>query len=105
MRRLLEQRRFEEALHELQLAALERPKDLNLLLDVAAAAGQAGNFAVAADALERALQLAPDNAATHSNLGIVRAQRGDRSGAIEAFKRAVELDPANATQQPPPTVV
>lgn len=42
---------------------------------------------------ERAIEIAPRDAASHKALGFVRSAREDFPGAIAAYHRAVELDP------------
>ncbi len=42
---------------------------------------------------QRAVQLAPKDAATHKALGFVRSVRGDFPGALAAYRTAVSLDP------------
>jgi tetratricopeptide (TPR) repeat protein len=44
-------------------------------------------------ALRQALQLAPNNAFTHLNLGTALFQTGDASGALTEFREAVRLSP------------
>jgi len=43
--------------------------------------------------LRLAVQLAPNNAAYHSNLGYALQLALDHAGAISEYKRAIELDP------------
>jgi tetratricopeptide (TPR) repeat protein len=54
-----------------------------------------GRLAEAEVALHRALELAPENAATHDALGHVLAQEGDLAAAVAAYERAVTLVPQN----------
>jgi len=56
----------------------------------------AGRFDASRTILLRALQLAPDDARTHFNLGLLEARRGNRDGAIRHFDSALRLDPSNA---------
>jgi len=46
-------------------------------------------------AIERALELAPDNADYHVGRGHLLYRLGEFAAAAEAFNRAAELDPAN----------
>jgi Flp pilus assembly protein TadD len=48
----------------------------------------------AAQDFDRAIALAPDNAAAFGASGVARMCTGDRAGARRAFERALELDPA-----------
>lgn len=51
----------------------------------------------AAEYYQRALQLKPDVAATHANLGAVYQALGQEDAALSAFNLAAELDPKNET--------
>jgi tetratricopeptide (TPR) repeat protein len=57
------------------------------------------NWPAAITALRQALQLAPDNAFTHLNLGTALFQTGDAVGALAEFREAVRLSPALAKAQ------
>ena len=48
----------------------------------------------AAQDFDRAIALAPDNAAAFGASGVARICTGDRAGARRAFERALEIDPA-----------
>jgi len=50
----------------------------------------------AVDALRQALELAPDNAFTHLNLGTALFETGDAGGALAQFQEAVRLSPGLA---------
>ncbi|HEY0229723.1 MAG TPA: tetratricopeptide repeat protein [Dokdonella sp.] len=58
-------------------------------------AGAAGDFARAAQALQQAVQLAPTDAATLSDLGYARLRDGDVDGARVPLMKAAELDQSN----------
>jgi len=51
------------------------------------------NFDVAAQRLERARKLAPQDAHIHNLLGILASSRGDSARAIAELRQAAELDP------------
>src|SRR5918992_902547 len=53
------------------------------------------NFDPAADRLERARSLAPDNGDIQYLLGLLESSRGRTIEAIAALRKAVELDPNN----------
>ena len=53
------------------------------------------NFDVAAERLERARSLAPDNDQIHYLLGLLESSRGRSSEAIAALRKAVEINPKN----------
>jgi predicted O-linked N-acetylglucosamine transferase (SPINDLY family) len=57
---------------------------------------QAGRLAEAADAYRRVLDLRPDHAATHFNLGQILFGQGKADEAAAAFARAVALKPDDA---------
>jgi len=50
----------------------------------------------AQELLERAVALAPTEAESWNDLGVVRVRRGQLTLGIEAFERAISLQPANA---------
>ncbi len=52
-----------------------------------------GDFALAEARLNQVLKLAPEFAAAHGNLGVLRRRRGDTSGALDAYRQALALDP------------
>jgi tetratricopeptide (TPR) repeat protein len=47
--------------------------------------------------LQRAIQLVPDDADTHCDLGTALRRRGDVAGAVARYQRALELRPAHLT--------
>lgn len=55
--------------------------------------GRAGRTAEAAEAMQRAVRLDPDDGALWFALGRARLASGDRGGAADAFRRALDLDP------------
>jgi len=46
--------------------------------------------------IRRALEIAPDYADAHNNLGNILKERGDRAGARAAYQRVIELNPDHA---------
>jgi len=58
-------------------------------------AGARGDYAQAAQDLQRAVQLAPTDAQMLGDLGYARMRAGDRAGARVPLGKAAELDPAN----------
>lgn len=58
---------------------------------------QAGELALAATAFRQALELAPEFAEAHANLGYVLDQSGDLAEAEACYLRALALAPDNAT--------
>jgi predicted O-linked N-acetylglucosamine transferase (SPINDLY family) len=57
---------------------------------------RAGTLVAAAGQLQKALELKPDYAGAHMNLGAVFSDLGDREGALEHGLEAVERDPERA---------
>jgi len=55
---------------------------------------EAGMFKDATDRFRTALQLMPDSAEAHNNLGIALASQGELGAAIDQFQRALTLQPA-----------
>lgn len=53
----------------------------------------AGDFDSADKLLSAALKLAPDFAAAHGNLGVLRRRRGDIPGAIDEYRQALAIEP------------
>jgi Flp pilus assembly protein TadD len=58
-------------------------------------AGASGDFSRAAQQLQEAVQLAPTDAPTLSDLGYARLRQGDVSGARVPLMKAAELDHTN----------
>ena len=57
-------------------------------------AAAAQDWTESADLYRQALELEPNNAGLHNNLGVVLRRQGDLNGAIEAYRRTLELDPS-----------
>ena len=53
------------------------------------------NYDVAAERLQRARDLAPENSNIHYLVGLLESSRGNTAQAITELRKAVELDPAN----------
>jgi cytochrome c-type biogenesis protein CcmH/NrfG len=60
------------------------------------ARGHAGDLTGAIVAFQQVLELDPQSATGHVNLGLALEAAGRIDGAIEAYERAVRLEPANA---------
>jgi Flp pilus assembly protein TadD len=54
---------------------------------------QQNQLAEALACYERAIELAPDHARAHNNIGVIRQQWGDPQAAQAAYRKAVEADP------------
>ncbi|MDE1462726.1 tetratricopeptide repeat protein [Spartinivicinus poritis] len=61
------------------------------LLQLSAASGHLGNFAMARKLIDRCIQIAPDSQGAWYNLGWLHVNDGDYQQAIEAYKRVLEL--------------
>lgn len=79
-----------------EAAAPAGGNDLDSLRAQAREHWNAGNFAGAAAAYERAATVAPRNAAVFMGLGSARYRMNDYPGAVRAYERAVELAPRNS---------
>jgi tetratricopeptide (TPR) repeat protein len=55
-----------------------------------------GKLKLAEEALKRAVTIAPNDAFSHSTLGIVYYIEGSRDLALQELNRALAIDPANA---------
>lgn len=71
------------------------PDPIHLLIADGNRAEAAGDFVAACGHYRRAVELAPDNASAHLNLGIGLDAIGNADGARESFERALALDPAD----------
>jgi len=60
---------------------------------------QAGDPHAAAKCFQQVIQLFPDLAEAHGNLGVAREAQGDRSGAERAYRQALRLDPEHLQMQ------
>ena len=56
-------------------------------------AAERGALGEAAELLRKALEAAPNDAATWNSLGVVLVRQGEWKDGVEAFKRAVRLEP------------
>ena len=62
------------------------------LFDVAIQLAQKKQFDAAVPAWRKALELSPDDARAHNNLGVALAENGKIDGAIAEYRRSLELD-------------
>lgn len=77
-------------------AARPRGPDPHALFARALASQEAGDFGQAETLWKRLIAAAPDQAAPHTNLGIVYRSRGKLEDAIHEYEAALRLDPADA---------
>lgn len=68
--------------------------ELRQAVDAGLKAKQAGDLKTAAQEFRRVVQLAPNLAASHSNLGAVYFEQQDYPNAIPSLQKALELNPA-----------
>jgi tetratricopeptide (TPR) repeat protein len=64
-----------------------------IMLFIALSLSEMGIYSEAKEVYLRLLELDPDNAQAHSNLGLVYKDDGDIDSAISHFNRALEIDP------------
>ncbi|MFO0946035.1 MAG: tetratricopeptide repeat protein [Planctomycetota bacterium] len=81
------------AVEQLQLARKIRPRDVDVLNDLALGLMRAGNLAEANQHLSTALDLEPNLATTYLNLGRIEQAQGDFAGALDRYKSALRLSP------------
>jgi tetratricopeptide (TPR) repeat protein len=79
----------------LEQAALARPEDVTLLLDLARVSHEERDYKGALGYLAHARALAPDNARVHFFFGIVCVDMDLGAEAYKSLKEAVRLDPDN----------
>lgn len=83
-------------LASLALLALQLSPDVRQHIDAGMKAKSAGDLDGAAREFAKVVQLAPDLAAAHVNLGAVHLARRDYASALAPLRRSVELNPALA---------
>jgi len=71
-------------------------KDVDELLQVGNAHASLGQFEEALAVYQAVLQLKPDKAAAHTNIGVVYYQSGRLDEAVTELKKALEIDPKDA---------
>lgn len=73
-----------------------RFRNVQEVITSARQAAAAGRVAEARDAYARALEVSPDSAFLHRELGMVERRGGQTASALEHFRQAVALDPSDA---------
>ena len=73
-----------------------RFRSLQDVIEAARAAAAVGQVAEARSGYERAIQLSPDSAFLHRELGLVERKQGSVEAGLDRLRRAVELDPGDA---------
>ena len=92
-RKLLDEERYDVARQELDLAALARPADEDVLNLLSVIEFKRGYYNEAARACRALLQNNPISAVLHSNLGLILFKAGVLIEAEQELRRALELQP------------
>lgn len=93
VRALIINQKYEESLEAAEKAANADPQDHLLWAILGYAADTNRKFAIATSANRKAVELAPDYAAHHSNLGLSLMHENKLDEAGAAYDRAIALDP------------
>ncbi|MDD3472269.1 MAG: tetratricopeptide repeat protein, partial [Syntrophaceae bacterium] len=64
--------------------------------DLGVSYGESGLYQEAIEAYKQAIQIQPDNAATHNNLGTAYGKSGLHKESIESYKQAIQIEPNDA---------
>ncbi len=82
-----------EAIDEFRTAAALRPIEAEYPFREGVALLESERFAEALPLLQKAVELAPEQAKYRVPLGLCQARRGDRAGALEQFRKLITLRP------------
>lgn len=85
--------RLQEAEDAYRAVLAAEPENVDALHLLGVVALQSARHELAAELIERSLELAEANPAAHSNLGNVRAAQGRLEEAVGSYRRALELQP------------
>ena len=91
---LFQSGRYDEAIKQFEYVVGLNPNDMNGYSNLGGAYTLLGDFASAALAYEKAIQIRPTQGA-YSNLGMMQYYLGDTEAAIESHTKAVELNPSD----------
>ncbi len=91
---LLRRNRVAEAKTELESALELEPDSVRAQALYGLALFRGGSFELARPIYEKLVVIAPDDAAYHLNLGLVRLKLGDAAAAVVALERSRDLDPS-----------
>lgn len=89
----IEANRIDEAADLFSQLSRALPMDADIWLGLGFVEGKRGNHAVAAQYLEKAASIQPDNAQLQYNLGVALRESGNPEQSIFAFERATRLNP------------
>ena len=103
--KMLQKGQYAGAEENLQALVKTRPKNPQVWFDLGFARSHLGMTAEAAEAYQKAVDLAPDWFEANLNLGVALARSGKRPEAISALKHAVELRPSEPTPGSPGTPI
>lgn len=86
--------RYDEALAPLGQAAALSPKSVHLWLAIGWCRKRTGQIDLAIEALERAVQIGPDDALNHYNLACYLSLNGQKERALAHLAQALKIDPS-----------
>ncbi|MGA3065788.1 MAG: tetratricopeptide repeat protein [Tepidisphaeraceae bacterium] len=92
--RFFEQRKWGEALRELQLATSVNPYNSSWFFNMGLILDELGRFEEAADAYEHASRIDPHDLATLNHLGVAQFRMGRLEPAVTTFRQIESLDPS-----------
>ena len=93
---LLAQKRYEEAVGELEIGLKLAPGRAEARMNLGLALARQGRFEEAIPHFYEAMRLAPDSSGPYSSLGEVLATKGDFEGAVLQYQKAIRLSPEDA---------
>jgi tetratricopeptide (TPR) repeat protein len=94
---LAEQGDQRTALKAMRTASRLHPEEPRYLRKAATLCRRLRWFDEARESLNRALELAPEEAATHVERGLLALEEGDEQAALRHYEEAISLEPADAT--------
>lgn len=87
------QQKWQDARTWAETGLTHDPEDIDCINALARAQLQIGDIEQSAGSLERALELDPENAYTHCNMGWLLVRRNQPEKAIEHLKESLRIDP------------
>jgi len=90
--------KVQESLPFYEQAASLSPDYEDVFIDQARAYNDLGRVAEAAKALERAIELNPENVQAHADLAVIRLLQDDRKGALREYQWVLNKDPKVAAE-------
>ena len=93
---LHQQGQLEQAEHYYQVLLKEQPQHIDALHFSGVLANQLGKAQQAVDLISQSIELAPNNAAAHSNLGLALQELKHFDEALASYERALAIKPDNA---------